>query len=214
MSDADWRAGLKPEDDYFLAAPSDFSWIREGSSFWIYDDAGRFGIPRFGVEAEPHSWETRRYQANFTLPGNRVLLDDGAAQMHPVMDDAGNPAVLGAGPVAMRCVEPWKRWAVEFDGDVFDSTLENQIAGTLKDAPQVPLRYQIKLDMKVPAFLQDCSPEAFLSRGVGARRDKPLGRPGLAHRTALYRRGLVRARRQARNLHLLGHEGEAPQRTH
>jgi len=171
MSDAQWRGGLRPEDDYFLAEPPEFSWIREGSSFWIYDDEGRFGIPRFGIEAEPVSWENRRYQANFTLPGNRVLIDDGGAAMHEVMDENGNPAVLGAGPLSMRCLEPWKRWVVEFDGEVHDTTLESQIAGTAKDAPRVPLRYQIKLDMKLPAYLQDCSPEAFSKRGTGERRD-------------------------------------------
>lgn len=171
MSDADWRGGLRPEEDYFLAEPPDFSWIREGASFWIYDDEGRFGIPRIGIEAEPHSWENRRYQANFTLPGGRVLIDDGAARMHEVMDEAGKPAVLGAGPITMRCVEPWKRWRVEFDGEVFDTDIDSQIAGTARDAPRVPLRYAIDLEMKAPAYLQDCSPEAFQARGTGERRD-------------------------------------------
>lgn len=171
MDDAQWRGGLKPEDDFFLAEPPEFSWIREGASFWIYDDEGRFGIPRFGIEAEPVSWENRRYQANFTLPGNRVLIDDGGAPMHEVMDRSGNPAVLGAGPLSMHCIEPWKRWAVAFDGEVHDTTLESQIAGTANDAPRVPLRYEIELEMKVPAYLQDCSPEAFVKRGTGERRD-------------------------------------------
>ena len=171
MSEAQWRGGLRPEDDHFLSEPPEFSWLREGASFWIYDDRGRFAIPRLGIEAEPVSWENRRYQANFTLPGNRVLIDDGGAPMHPVMDEAGNPAVLGAGPLTMRCVEPWKRWAVEFDGLAHDTTLDDQIAGKSSAAPRVPLRYQIKLEMKVPAFLQDCSPEAFAKRGTGERRD-------------------------------------------
>lgn len=171
MADNDWTGGLRLEDDFFLAAPPEFEWLREGSSFWIYDDAGRFGIPRIGVEAEPHSWDSRRYQSNFTLPRGRVLLDDGAAQMHPVMDDAGRPSVLGAGPVTMRCLEPFKRWLVGFDGEVFDSDLASQIDGTAKDAPRVRLRYQAELKMAAPVFLQDCSPEAFQKRSVGARRD-------------------------------------------
>jgi len=171
MADADWMGGLKEQEDRFLAEPPEYEWVREGSSFWIFDDAGQFAIPRMGIEAEPHSWEDRRYQSNFTLPGGRVLLDDGTAPMHPVLDDCGEPSVLGAGPVTMRCVEPWKRWLVGFDGDVFDSTVEQQIAGTAKEAPRIPLKYQIELEMVVPAFLQDCSPEAFVKRGVGERRD-------------------------------------------
>ncbi len=172
MSDTTtWTGGLATEDDYFLAEAPEFSWLREGASFWIFDDEGRFAIPRFGVEAEPHSWENRRYQSNFTLPGGRVLFDDGAAPMHPVMDDCGNPAILGAGPITMRCVEPWRRWLVGYDGDVFDTDLKSQIGGTARNAARIPLRYQIELEMAVPAYLQDCSPEAFVKRGTGEKRD-------------------------------------------
>ena len=57
----DWSAGLRPEQDLFLASPPDFEWLREGASFWIFDENGAFAIPRLGIEAQPHTWEDRRH---------------------------------------------------------------------------------------------------------------------------------------------------------
>jgi hypothetical protein len=171
MDAAPMTGGLALEDDFFLPEPPEYSWVREGTSFWIFADDGSFGIPRIGVEAEPVSWENRRYQANFAFKDGRVLQDAGAGTMHPVIDDSGRPAVLGAGPITFRCVEPFRRWQVGFDGAASDTHLTNQIAGQLQGAPRIPLRYEIELEMVVPAFLQDCRPEAFFRRGKGEQRD-------------------------------------------
>lgn len=171
MDSRDMTGGLRLEDDHFLPAPADCAWVREGTSFWIFDDEGRFGIPRNGVEAEPVSWENRRYQANFAFADGRVLADAGVGMMHPVTDAAGQPAVLGAGPLTYRCIEPFRRWLVSFDGRVGDMHVKDQLAGMLQGHPRIPLRYQIELEMVVPAFIQDNSPEAFLKRGRGEQRD-------------------------------------------
>ncbi|MBW8755577.1 MAG: hypothetical protein JF595_15805, partial [Sphingomonadales bacterium] len=167
MESRDMTGGLRLEDDYFLPEPAECAWVREGTSFWIFDDEGRFGIPRNGVEAEPVSWENRRYQANFAFADGRVLSDMGVGAMHPVMDAAGQPAVLGAGPLTYRCIEPFRRWRVGFDGTVSDTLVRNQLAGQIQGLPRIPLRYEIELEMVVPAFIQDNSPEAFFKRGKG-----------------------------------------------
>lgn len=167
MPSGEWMDGLKPEDDYFLAEAPDFSWIREGASFWIYDDKGRFAIPRTGIEAEPHTWENRRYNANFTMPGGRILSAGGSGAMHPVMDECGNPAVLGAGPIEYRCIEPFRRWLVSFDGEAMETTY-----GEAQPTPRpAPLRYQVELTMAVPADVAHVTPEKFFALGKGQQRD-------------------------------------------
>lgn len=171
MNGADWTGGLPLKDDYFLAEPPEYAWIREGTSFWIFDDQGEFGIPRIGIEAEPVSWENRRYQANFAFRDGRVLQDAGVGAMHPVTDESGQPAVLGAGPITFRCIEPFRRWLVSYDGEVADTHVTKQIAKSAEEARRIPLRYQIELTMNVPAFLQDNSPEAFFKRPKGQQRD-------------------------------------------
>jgi prepilin-type processing-associated H-X9-DG protein len=163
--------GLRLEDDHFLPEPAECAWVREGASFWIFDDEGRFGIPRSGIEAEPVSWENRRYQANFAFADGRVLADTGVGAMHSPFDESGKPAVLGAGPLTYRCIEPFRRWLVGFDGEVSDTHVDNQLAGNLQGHPRIPLRYEIELEMVVPAFIQDNSPQAFFKRGKGEQRD-------------------------------------------
>jgi len=167
MADLDWMGGLKLDDDYFLPEAPDFSWIREGASFWIYDDEGRFAIPRTGIEAEPHTWENRRYNANFTMPGGRVLSVGGSGAMHPVMDECGKPAVLGAGPIEYRCIEPFRRWLVGFDGEAEETIYRDPSQPSRK----VPLRYQVELEMNVPADVAHNSPENFFALGKGQQRD-------------------------------------------
>jgi hypothetical protein len=36
--------------------------------------------------------------------------------MPSVLDARGRPAVLGGGPLTYRCLEPFARWLVSFDG--------------------------------------------------------------------------------------------------
>ena len=50
MADADWMGGLKEQEDRFLAEPPEYEWVREGSSFWIFDDAGQFLFQGKGVD--------------------------------------------------------------------------------------------------------------------------------------------------------------------
>ena len=165
--------GLPIDADLMLAEapPPPFDWVREGTSYWLFEENGAFGIPRNGVEAEPFSWESRRYQANFAFPDGRLLLDTGLGQMPPVLDAQGRPSVLGGGPITYRCIEPWERWLVRYDGMAIDTTIEDQIAGTIDESRRVPLRYEVEVTMAVPANVQDISPGEFIKWGKGKRRD-------------------------------------------
>lgn len=164
---------LPLEADYMLKEPppAPFDWIREGSSLWLFEENGRFGIPRIGVEAEPHSWDNRRYQANFSMPDGRVLMRMGRGKMPPVTDAQGNPSILGGGPLTFQCLEPFSRWLVTFDGDVIDTTITDQIAGTVDETRLVPLKYEFELTMAVPPNEQIISPESFFALGKGEQRD-------------------------------------------
>lgn len=96
--------------DLMLAAPpaAPFDWVREGTSFWLFEENGEFAMPRIGVEAEPWSWDNRRYAANFCFADGRVLHDIGKGPMPPVIDKEGRPAIMGGGPLTFRCVEPFR----------------------------------------------------------------------------------------------------------
>jgi hypothetical protein len=112
------RGTLPLEADLMLEnpPPAPFDWVREGTSYWLFEENAQFGIPRNGVEAEPHSWANRRFQANFAFPDGRVLLGSGVGAMPPILDADGRPAILGGGPLTYRCIEPFRRWVYEHLG--------------------------------------------------------------------------------------------------
>jgi hypothetical protein len=159
--------------DFMLAEPPPppFDWVREGTSFWLFEENGFFAMPRIGVEAEPHSWDSRRYAANFCFADGRVLHDIGKGQMPPVMDSQGRPAILGGGPLTFRCLEPFRLWEVSFDGMVCDTHVSHQIAGTVDRSRRIPLRYEFRLTMATPPNVQDISPQRFFSWSKGKQRD-------------------------------------------
>lgn len=165
--------GLPTHADLMLAAPPEppFDWIREGTSLWLFEEHGEFAIPRIGVEAEPHTWDRRRYAANFAFADGRVLHDSGVGAMPDVLDVSGKPTILGGGPMRFRCLEPFRRWNVSFDGEVVDTHVSHQLTQSVDRTQRVPLRYEVELTMAVPANVQDNSPQKFAKWGLGKQRD-------------------------------------------
>jgi prepilin-type processing-associated H-X9-DG protein len=171
--EAELGGGLPLHADLMLEAapPPPFDWVREGTSLWLFEENGAFGIPRIGVEAEPWTWDNRRYAANFAFADGRVLQSAGVGPAAPVMDAQGRPMVMGGGPMTFRCIEPFRRWAVSFQGEMVDTHVSNQIVNTVDPARRTPLRYEIELTMAAPANVQDISPEKFAKWGKGKQRD-------------------------------------------
>ncbi|MBU6265915.1 MAG: hypothetical protein KGN34_00150 [Sphingomonadales bacterium] len=173
MTEEQLANGLPIDADLMLDAPpaAPFDWVREGTSLWFFEENGDFAIPRIGVEAEPWSWDNRRFSANFAFADGRVLQDDGLGPMPPVIDASGRAAVMGGGPMTFRCIEPFCRWHVTFDGEMVSTHVDNQIANTVDRDRRTRLRYELELEMVVPANVQDISPAKFATWGKGKRRD-------------------------------------------
>ena len=104
------RGSLPLEADFMLeqASPPPFDWVREGTSYWLFEENGQFGSPRLGVEAEPWTWENRRFNSNFAFADGRVLVKSGKGPMPPIFDARGRPAILGGGPITFQCIEPFE----------------------------------------------------------------------------------------------------------
>lgn len=155
----DLSGGLAPDKELVFPAQPDDPDMRESMSLWLYDDRGRFHFPRMGIEAEAHSWDNRRVQGNFSFPGGRVLNGAGMGAAHDPIGTDGRPAILGAGPLSFEMLEPFRRWRVVYDGSVIDGSYDQQIAKTLDPNRRVDVRLDVELEMVVPAWVQDLSPE-------------------------------------------------------
>lgn len=150
-----------PGIDEVTATPPSSPSYREGVSLWAWDDEGRFGFPRIGVEAVGRTWsESRGAAVCLALPDDRVYLVSEPHAPLPVEDALGRPRVLGAGPLRFECLEPFRRWTVDFDGRVaaLDVTthLHSGIARVGRDDgfATVPLRLHLDARMAAPPWFQ------------------------------------------------------------
>ncbi len=149
----DLTAGMDPEDEFVFAERPDDPEMRDSVSFWVFDDGGEVGLPRVGIEAVAANWETHGLQANVAFPDGRAfrLRQDGAAW--PAVDAGGLPTVLGAGPLGFRCVEPFRTWAMTFDGSMVQTSSSDLVEGK-KGGPLVAVQFEVEATMATPPWIQ------------------------------------------------------------
>lgn len=151
--------GLTPDHDLFFPEKPEDPAMRESTSIWLFEENGDFALPRIGIEGEASAWDDRSYQANFAFAGGRILDGNGHAPGPSPFGQDGRPTTFGAGPLAFRCIEPFRRWAMTYDGEAVDGTVEQQIGRALDPAARVPVRIEVELTMETPAWVEDNTPE-------------------------------------------------------
>jgi hypothetical protein len=149
----DLTGRIDPAREYVFAERPQDPEMRDSVSFWVFDDRGEVGLPRVGIEAVAANWETHSVQVNVTFADRTVyrLRDDGKSR--PVDGPNGMPAVLGAGPLAFTCVEPFEVWTMTFDGKAVQTSSADLVAGR-KDGPLVDLRFDVEARLAVPPWVQ------------------------------------------------------------
>ena len=154
MSIAELGNGLTPEQDLAFASKPEHPEMREGVSIWLYDEKGEVGFPRFAIEAEVPTWDTHGIQANIAFPDGRVLVGSGKGPTRSPLDEDGRPTILGAGALTFRCIEPFRRWTMAFDGPAFDGTLDQQIDGSFyAGGMRTPVKLDVDMTMVTPAWV-------------------------------------------------------------
>ncbi|MGZ8748708.1 MAG: hypothetical protein ACXWZ2_17285 [Mycobacterium sp.] len=149
----DLTGGIDPEHEYMFAERPDNPEMRDSVSFWVIDDRGEVGLPRIGVEGVAANWEAHGVQVNVAFADGRVYrLRDEGTSLPPTGPD-GRPTVLGAGPLAFTCVEPFDVWTMAFDGQA-DATSSSELIAGRKDGPRVDLRFEVEARMAVPPWVQ------------------------------------------------------------
>ncbi|MBX7430900.1 hypothetical protein JDV09_02055 [Mycobacterium sp. Y57] len=149
----DLTGGIDPGREFVFAERPQDPEMRDSVSFWVFDDRGTVGLPRIGIEAVSAGWEAHQIQVNVAFADGRVYrLRDEATARSPFGAD-GRPTVLGAGPIAFTCVEPFDVWTVAFDG-VATQTSSADLAAGRKTGPSVDLRFQVETKMAVPPWVQ------------------------------------------------------------
>ena len=144
----DLTAGLDARFEHFLTErPSDPA-MRDAAIMWVFDNSGRIAIPRFSIDAIGEDWGHPVVTLNLVHADGRVIKVWDKFPAH-----ASNGAMsLGAGPLAFRCIEPFRRWSFHFDGEAPQTTVAQQMAGGV-GGEHVPLAFHIEADMAAPPWL-------------------------------------------------------------
>ncbi|WP_297494798.1 hypothetical protein [Acidocella sp.] len=149
---SDLTGGLDPDIEYFLAERPTDPEMRDSASLWVMDDSGKIGFPRITLDAIGGHWDKPWLQLNGVLADGRVLRLWEKLPAHSPLGPDGNVSILGAGPAEMRCVEPFRRWTMTFDGIVEQSTTAAQMAGETGGTP-VSLKFHFNMEMAAPPWL-------------------------------------------------------------
>lgn len=174
--------GLPPELDYMFAGKPDDPEMRESASIWLFEEGGAFAFPRNGIEAQGAVWDTHRFDCNFAFADGRVLRESTRGVTLPSIGPDGRSNILGVGPFKFTCLEPFKRWRIQYDGEAFDGSVEQQIARTFSvyadapkpDLPRVRVGYDVEIEMAAPAWIQDYRKEKLEGMSEQLRTDAGL----------------------------------------
>lgn len=188
----DWNGGLPTDIDYmFPECPADPE-MRESASVWIFEENGRFALPRVGIEAQGAVWDTHRYDMNVAFADGRVLRESAVGRSQSPIGPSGLPDTLGSDGLIFRCIEPFRRWTVSYEGEAWEGTVEEQIRGEfgayadagrskgLEGRARVPVSWQVELDMVTPSWVQDYREEKLV--GMTEREQADAGSMGYGWR--------------------------------
>jgi len=188
-----WTGGLPLEIDYMFPARPEDPEMRESASVWIFEENGDFALPRVGIEAQGAVWDTHRYDMNIAFADGRVLRESALGKTLPSVSPEGKADILGADGMVFRCVEPFRRWTVSYEGEAWEGTVQEQIAGRfgayadpgrskgLEGRKREPVSWSVDLEMVTPAWVQDYREEKLA--GMTERERADAGSMGYGWRT-------------------------------
>jgi len=150
----DLTGGLDPASEYVLTERQTTPGMQEGVNWWLWDDQGRFGFPRFAVEAMAPNWDNPLIQMSFVTADGRMMRQWGPAPGHKVIGADGNASHFGAGGLWFDCLEPFAHYRSGFSGALLTGTFEDMLVENFTTTSLAPLRFTIDARPVVPPWIQ------------------------------------------------------------
>ncbi len=149
---ADLTGGMDASSDYFLGRRPDDPEFRESVSVWVSDNEGLIGMPRLGIEAVGASWEQRGTQVNVGFPDGRAIVVRELGHGRSPVDDDGVCRTFGAGGLEFRCIEPFTKLDMTYEGEALDTTAAALAAGS-SGGSRVALHIEVEVRPVVPPWI-------------------------------------------------------------
>jgi hypothetical protein len=152
LTTVDLSGGLPDSAEYGLADYPHKTDMREGLNVWVLDEQGRFGFPRVCLEAMGPDFDPVRLQINLAFADGRILIGEDRGAAGPAEDENGRRTIWTGGPLEFRLIAPWKGWAVSYEGTAIDTTTRATIERRTAEAPRVPLRFAMEVEIAAPPW--------------------------------------------------------------
>lgn len=149
----DLSGGLPVEREYVFAERPGPE-VRDACNIWLEEETGAFAM-RIGVEALAEEWDAHEIWLDIAFPDGRVLSARERGPTHPAIGPEGKPTILGAGPLELRCVEPFKLWTATLQPHaVTELSAAQLIADSYPDTPPVrTVSFAIAIAPAVPPLV-------------------------------------------------------------
>ncbi|MCJ2180847.1 hypothetical protein [Novosphingobium album (ex Hu et al. 2023)] len=171
---ADLAGGLDAALEYFQPERPADPEMRDSATLWVMDKSGRFALPRVTIDVVGGEWETPRLQLNFAAEGGKVMRVWSQGPGGLALDGDGRAMTRDAGALRFACLEPFRRWALEFDGTAMRTTTQAELEAS-QDAVPAALAFRLEAEMAAPPWLMGgLTPEA-ASRMLGGDASALMG---------------------------------------
>lgn len=143
----DFAGGMNPQDDYPLVEqPKGQPTFGENHAFWLFDQESRIYINTHLNSIETY-WPMRRETVSTCLPNGRALVNQTEGSLT-------TRDTVGGANFTMHCAEPFKRWALKFNGTMIDTSQAALAAGRVEDTKRVLVHWQADVIIAAPPFIQ------------------------------------------------------------
>lgn len=147
----DLSGGLPVEREYVLDARPEPG-IRDAVNVWIEEESGAFAM-RVGVEAVAERWDRHEVWLDVAFADGRLYSRRGDGETRPATGPGGKPTVRATGPLRFECVEPFRRWAVDFEGPVAITSAQEILQNPdFEEKAWADVSFSIRMDMAAPPW--------------------------------------------------------------
>ncbi|MEW9856447.1 hypothetical protein [Novosphingobium sp. M1R2S20] len=126
--------------------------MRDSATLWILERSGRFALPRVAFDSIGETWERPWVQLNYVQQDGQTLRVWSQEPGNIELNGQGLPAVRRAGGLRFECIEPFRRWTLDFDGRTVRSSTAQEMAGPESTAPS-HLTFHVEAEMVAPPWL-------------------------------------------------------------
>lgn len=169
---ADLTGGLDSNFEYVLTETQTTPGMQEGINWWLWDDAGVFGMPRIAAEAYAPHWNNQQTLINLVEPSGRVLRNWEHGPAHKVIGPDGKASHFGSGGIGFDCIEPFSRYRAKFFGGAFEGSFGEMVQPDFTTQKLAGLSFDIAAKPIVPPWMQGTmSPDAADRMASGTEAD-------------------------------------------